>query len=153
HQMLDEPVRLRLHAALGARDVAVAVEGELRLDALDRERALLRAALGERAGHLARRLQRVGPRLLRALVTGEDAVDAVVVEALVGADLAAVERRAADLGAGEVHLDGYGVAVLVRAQRARVVGQRLGQHGLDGPGDVDRSRALVRLAVDERARP
>ena len=62
-----------------------------------------------------------------------------------------MERGAHDARAVEVELDGDREAVLVRDERARVVGERLGQHRLDLAGDVDARGAAVRLAVDRRA--
>ena len=43
-------------------------------------------------------------------------------------------------------------AVLLRAERAEVVGDALGQHRHDAVGEVDRIAALQSLAVERRAR-
>ncbi len=149
--MLDQPVRLGLHAALDRGHVAVAVEGELRLGRLDRERALALPLGLQRGGGGPRRAQRLGPRLLRLLLPGEDAVDLLVVEARVGADRRAVEGDASDDGAVQLQLDRDREPVDVRPQRAGVVREPLRQHRLDLAGHVDGGRALERLAVDQVA--
>ncbi len=84
---------------------------------------------------------------------GEDAVDLLVVQPRVRADRRAVEAHPRDVGPREVELDGHRRALLQRHERAGLVGQRLGQHRLHAPGDVDARPAPRRLAVDERARP
>src|SRR5206468_9734830 len=123
HQVLDQAVRLRLHRTLGAGDVALVVEAEVRLDAFHRERPGARTPLFQRAGDRPRGLEWLRPGVLRALLPAEDPVDAVVVQALVRADDAAIEGRALDVRAREIHLYSRREAVLVRAQRAGVVGQ------------------------------
>ena len=134
-------------------EVAAAVEGELGLDRLDGQRAAALAARLERGRRRARGGQRLRPGVLRGLGAGEDAIDAVVVQALVGADERAVEGRLHGLGAAQLELDGDRQAIDAGAQRAGVVGQRLGQHRLDRAGHVDRGRAPVGLAVDRPAGP
>jgi len=74
-----------------------------------------------------------------------------VVQPLVGADRRAVERRLDHLGAAQLELHGQRHASTSRAQRAGVVAQRLRQHRLHPPGDVDARGAAVGLAVDGRA--
>ena len=129
-----------------------AVEGELRLDALDRQRAAALAPGLQRRRRRPRGRERLRPRLLRVLRAGEDPVDPVVVQPLVRADRRAVEGRFDALRAAQLELDGDRQAVDVRAQRAGVVRQRLGQHRLDRARHVDAGRAAVGLAVDRRAR-
>ncbi len=152
HQVLDQPMRLGLDRRHRLDEVAAAVEGELRLDRLDGQRAAALAAGLQRRRRRARGRERLGPRRLRLLVAGEDPVDAVVVQALVGADERAMEGRLDGLRAAQLELDGDRQAIDPRAQRAGVVRQRLGQHRLDRAGHVDRGRAAVGLAVD-RSRP
>ena len=53
----------------------------------------------------------------------------------------------------EDHAHGERRPVFVRAQRAEVVGDALGQHRHDAVGEIDRIAALQRLAVERRARP
>ncbi len=117
HQVLDQPVRLGLRAGVDRGDVAALVEDELGLLGVDDERSGALARRLQACGGRARGGERLGPRLLRALGGGEDAIDLLVVEALVRADQRAVERRAHDLGAVELELDGHGEAL---ARRARV---------------------------------
>ena len=50
------------------------------------------------------------------------------------------------------HAHGQRRPVFVRAQRAEVVGDALGQHRHDAVGEIDRIAALQRLAVERRAR-
>ena len=144
-------MRLGLHRRHRLDEVAAAVEGELRLDGLDGQRAAVLAAGLQRRRRRPRGRERLGPRLLRVLGAGEDPVHAVVVQALVGADERAIEGRLDGLRAAQLELDGHRQAVDVRAQRAGVVRQRLGQHRLDRARHVDRGRAPVGLAVDRRA--
>ncbi len=77
------------------RDLALAVERELRLGVLDLQRAAPGAARGQRACGIARRLQRLRPGLGGALRPGEDPIDARVVQPLVGADHRPGERHPA----------------------------------------------------------
>ena len=149
--MLDQPVRLGLLARHQRRHVALARERELRLLGLDLERALRLARRLQRVGGAPRRRQRRRPRLLRPRAAGEDLVDLGIGEPLVGADHRAVERDPPPLRSLELHLDRDREPVLVRHQRARLVGQRLRQHRLDQAGHVDRRAAPVRLALDVRA--
>ena len=135
------------------RDVPAAVERELGLGRLDRQGALGVAPGLQRGGGLAGGGQRLGPRRPRLLVAGEEPVDLVVVQAHVRADERAVEGRPDDLRPPQLELHRHREAVDLRAQRAGVAGQRLGQHRLGRAGDVDARRAAVGLAVDGRARP
>ncbi len=87
------------------------------------------------------------------LGAGEDAVDARVVQPLVRADHRPGERHPPHGPVvSDVHPHRHREPVGVRAQRAGVVGQGLGEHRLDAPGDVDARAAPCRLAVDGAAR-
>ena len=74
--------------------MALLVELELGLLGVDHERAAALARALQRGGGLAGDAQRLAPGLDGGLAAGEDAVDALVVKALVGADDRAVEGRA-----------------------------------------------------------
>ena len=63
-----------------------------------------------------------------------------------------MERHPPDLGAGDLHLDRHGELVLPRPQRAGAVGQRLGQHRLDGSGHVHARRPPEGLGLQRPAR-
>ncbi len=152
HQVLDQPVRLGLLARGLLGHVALARERELRLDRLDRERAARLPRILQRGGGAARGGQRLRPRRARALGTGEDPVHPRVVQALVGADDRAVEGAAAQPRPVELELDRDREPVLVGHERARAVGEHLGQHRLDRAGHVDARGAPERLAVDGGAR-
>ena len=152
HEVLDQPVRLGLLAGPRLRDVPAGVEAKLRLGGLEFERRLRQPALVQRGGDGASCGEGRRPGLERRLVAREDSVDALVVQALVGADRRAIERRPLDRGPGEVELDGDRRAPRPGNERAGVVGQRLGQHRLDAAGDVDARPAARGLAIDERAR-
>ena len=97
--MLDEAVRLGLHRGHHFDEMPAAIERELGLDRLDGERAATFAAsLQGRRGRPGAR-QRPSPWLRCGLFTGEDPVDAVVVQALVGANDRTVKRGLNRLGA------------------------------------------------------
>ena len=153
HEVLDEPVRLGLLARAATRRRARRRRSETpartsRARAPTAHRRRSCSAAETRAGRGERRR----PRLERRLVAGEDPVDALVVQARVGADRRAVERRAHDVGARRSRARRSPPrARSPRHERAGVVGQRLGQHRLDAAGDVDARPAPRRLAVDERA--
>ena len=96
--------------------------------------------------------ERLRPRLLRALLAGEDPIDAVVVQARVGADQRAVEGAAADPPVlTELELDGHRQTVGAGHQRAGVAGERVREHRLDRPGDVDAGGPAPGLAVQRAA--
>ena len=135
HQVLDEAVRLGLLARrpgsrrgragrrrTRARSRSIASAPRASRRAWSAAAAARAAASGSAHGASARSSP------------GEDPVDAVVVEARVGADQRAVERAAHDLRAAQLHLDRDREAVDVRAQRAGVVRQRLGSIGSTAPG-------------------
>ena len=95
HQVLDQPVRLRLLAPHELGDVPVARERELGLlRTRRRARPAPRAPPGAPRPP-ARRRQRLGPRRHGGLVAGEDPVHLRVVQPRARADDRAVERGAA----------------------------------------------------------
>ncbi len=124
HQLLDQRVRLAVLAHRDRADVAVRVERELGLLGVERQPARLRARVRQRAGDLARGLERRGPRVVGALAPGEDPLHLLVVEAHVRADQRAVERAARHPGAVEVDLHRDGGAREPGHQRAGVVRER-----------------------------
>jgi hypothetical protein len=134
HQVLDEPVRLGLDRRHRLDQVAAAVEGELRLDRLDGQRAAALAPRLERRSPPRAAGERLRPRLLRVLVAGEEAIDAVVVQALVGADRRAMNGRLDGLRAAQLELDGDRQAIDARPQRAGVVDSASGSIGSTAPG-------------------
>ena len=152
HQMLDQPMRFGLRDRLGRHHVPLTVELELRLGGLECQRRLRGPPLFERGGRRPRDLERRAPASRRSLAAVEDAVDAPVVEALVGADHRAVERAAADAGAVEHEFGRDGKAILPGDERARAPRECFGQHRLDRAGDVDARPAPIGLAIQQRAR-
>ena len=151
HQVLDQAVRLGLLARRQPGHVALVREVELRLDGLHGQRPARLPCRVERRRGGTRGLQRPSPRGLCELLAGEDTIDARVVQPRVGADQRAVECGAHHGRPVEVELDRDREPVLMRDQRAGVVGERLGQHRLDLAGDVHARRAPERLPVDGRA--
>jgi hypothetical protein len=136
HQLLDQPVRLRLLNRPSAGDVAVVVEGELRLRRVDFEGAA-QALGGERRGGGARDLQRLCDRLRREGAASEHLVELVVVEARVGTDATAVEACRAHLSPGsELDLRGHCEALRAGRQRAGVGAEGARQHRLHGSRHV-----------------
>src|SRR5436190_4551915 len=152
HQVLDHPVRLGLQLRGRLDHVAVQIEAELRLGALEHQRAALRAALLQRRRRGSRCGEWGGDRLVGALEAGEDAVDLVVVQARVGADARAVEGGTLHLRTTQLEFDGDREPFDAGHERARVVGQRAREHRLHRAGHVDAGRAPVRLAVERIAR-
>jgi hypothetical protein len=149
HQLLDQPVRLRLVLEPRALDAAAAVEREGDLGALDAERAAGEAAVADLARVLVGELQRLadlGRR--RLLAAGEDALGLAVGETRVAADHRAVEDG---LVTARRELDGHGQSLDVRAQRAEVVGELVRQHRRDLGGHVRREAAVGGAAVERRA--
>ena len=106
------------------------------------------AAAAARAGEVERRRRRRRGRL----GSGEEAVELVVVEALVGADAAAVEARRARLTARpEDDLRGHRQAVDAGREAAGVGAEARRQHRLGGAGHVDARRPPQRLGIEPRA--
>ena len=151
HQVLDQAVGLGLRAREDREHVAVLVERELGLLGVDDERAAALALALQRGGGLARGAQRRAPRLGGGLAPGEDAVDLLVVQARVRADHRAVEGGAREHRAVQLHLDGHRHALDSGHQRARVAGERVRQHRLDGARRVHAGGAPARLAIQRRA--
>src|SRR5262249_58834978 len=102
--MLDETVRRGLSARLYVADVALPVKRELGLLGVEHQRTPMLALDLQGRGGFARDLQRRPPGLARGLSSGEDTVDPLVVQALVGADERAVEGRAGDASAAHLEL-------------------------------------------------
>ena len=126
HQVLDQAVGLGLRARADLDDVAALVEVELRL-ARESTASAPRCSRARCSAAAASRAAASGSAhgSARALGAGEDAVDALVVEALVGADQRAVERGAARRSApSQLELDRHRQALAPGHQRARVVRQR-----------------------------
>ncbi len=131
--------------------MALGVEGERGLARLDRQCPLGVSAGLQRGGDRPGGAQRLAPGLRERLVPREDAVDLVVVEALVRADAGAVEGRLGDVRAVEVEFDGDREALHPGLERARLVRERLGEHRLHPARDVDARPAQVGLAIEGRA--
>ena len=151
HQVLDQAVGLGLHARANLGDVSALVEDELGLLGVDRQRAAPLARVLQSASSPARRRQRRRPRLQWLLLSGEDPVDALVVQPFIGADQRAIELRALDLRAIELQLGRHRQALSRWHERARVAGKLLRKHRLDGAWDVHARRPLARLDVHRRA--
>ena len=62
-----------------------------------------------------------------------------------------MEGHPPHVGPVHFHLHGHGELVLARTQRARTVGERLGQHRLDRAGHVDAGAAAHCLALERPA--
>ena len=138
---------------VGADDVAVGVEAELRLGRFDVE-AGGAALLAEGGGDRARGRERFGDLLRRRRAAGEDRVELVVVEAGVGADAAAVEAGRARLRPRpQLDLRRHRQPLDPRRQAAGLAAERVRQHRLDRAGDVGAVGAPARLDVERRARP
>ncbi len=150
--MLDQPVGLGLLRHAHRTDPTGAIEGELRFAALQLQAAAAHPLGAERGRRFASGRERTRPRLRRILAAGEDAVDTLVVQTLVGADQRPREARANDTGAGQLELDADRLAVLPRHERAFLVRQRRRQHRLDGSRHVHAGRPPPRFAVEQRPR-
>ena len=132
HQLLDEHVRVRLALEPGLGDPAV-LEAEDDLRRGDLERAAREAAAAQLRGDL------VGKReLLEDLRRRLAALRLAVRQPRARADHRAVE----DGSPSRRHLDRDGEPVLVRPQRAEVVGEIGRQHRRDEARHVGRERAL-----------
>jgi len=133
--------------------VAPLVEDELGLLRIDRQRTALLTRPSERRSRFARGLERLLPRRRRLLLTGEDAVDPLVVKALVRADHRSVESRAHELRAVQLELDRDGQALALGHERAGVVGELLRQHRLDRARRIYAGPASARLDVPPASPP
>ena len=151
HQALDQPVGLGLLDPASGDDVACLVELELGLAGGDRQLAG-GAGLAEAGRRRPGDPERLRDLLRGRLAAGEDAVEAVVVEARVGADHAAIEAGGADRRAGaELDLGGDGEPLDPRGEAAGLVAQHRGEHRRDRARDVGAVRPLQGLAVERRS--
>ena len=141
HQLLDEHVRVWLGLQNSFGDTTVA-EAKLELRRLHGERAAREAPLAQTGGE-----HRVQVELLEDGRVGLTTLCLPVAEPGVRADHRAVEER---LGAAGRQLDGDAQPILVRPQRAGVVGELVRQHRRDEPGDVGREGAARGPVVERR---
>ena len=147
-----EAVGLRRRRADRARDVAAAVEGELGLDRLDGERAALARGAPASAAAAARAPRRAAPPTARARAprprrSGRRGRSPGARRSGSASGRTTPWRsRAPRSSSSTVTASRSGAG----DERAGVVGERLGQHRLDRPGDVDARGAAVGLAVDRR---
>ena len=156
HELLDQLVAVEplAHADLG--DAAVVAQGDLALGQVEVERTALLAC---RQQNLEGAVERAddGAHQGRDLGVGRavlGALDAGVGEARGRADHGAVEAVALEMPFGiDPHFCHQHRPVLLRDQRAPVVGERLGQHGHDPVGEIDRGAAAVGGAVERLVVP
>ncbi len=153
HEFLDQPMRLE---PLGPADVLEApfgIENELALGQIEIERvAALALDSDDRMGGV-KGLQHAVEKRLRRLVRAsvDRGLGLLVSEARGRAHHDAVKRMRALAPVGaEDHARRERRAVLVRAERAEVVGDALGQHRHDPVREIDRVAALERLRVHRR---
>ena len=125
HQLLDQRVRRRLRLEPGALDPALPVEREVDLGALDSKRAAGEAPPPELGRDAVGQPDVVGELVLLAAL--EDPLHLPVREPLPAADDGSVEARLAAGG----DLDGHAQPVLVRPERAGVVGELVREHRRD----------------------
>ena len=154
HELLDQPVRVEPRRGDHAIDRAVGLQQDLALGQVEVERLALGAlALDGRVGRIERldhRCEQGAGRLVGAAVGG--VLRLRVVQLRGRAHQHAMERVAALAPVrADHHAHGERRAVLVRAQRAQIVRDALGQHRHDAVGEIDRIAAHQRLAVERGA--
>ena len=133
HQLLDQPVSLRLRNGTSGGDVALGVECEFRLGGDDLQRARPLAASG--TGNLASDLERPGNLGRGRLAAGEDPVKLVIVQAGVGEDARAREREVPDPRVGiEADLGCHRQTLDSRREAAGLVAEDGGSMGSTVPG-------------------
>jgi hypothetical protein len=152
HRLLDRAVRVVARRGPHVDRHAARVEREGRARQLEVERARGASARAQRARQLPELAQHrgLGDRLVAAL---DRRGGLLVGQARAAADHRLVEAHAAGLALRvELHLDREYQPVDLRAQRADVARQPLGQHRDRAIGEVHAVAAPQRLAVDRRAR-
>ena len=143
-----------MNAGDGIGDVALLVERKLGLDRLDRQRRASSAAGFVTLGrNFARGSERLGPRRLRLALAGENLINVLIAEPLVGADRRTVEAAGDELRRFKLKFGRDGEPILPGDQRAGVVGQRFRQHRLNRARYVDAGGAAARLTIDRVAGP
>ncbi len=150
HEGLDEPVRRLARLADDADGVALLVEDDLDLVAVEVDGAVAHPALGEGFGDAVGEVQ-VRPEVVVGLAV-EHRLRAFVGEALVRVDDAVEELRRQHLAVFHAH--GHDARedqpVLARHERADAVGEVLGQHRDDAVDEIRARRAHIGLAVERR---
>ena len=156
HAFLDQLVRVVAHDRHDADDLALHVELELHLHAVE----------VDRAARLARALQRVEQRVeigelrqqrLRRARTRLAGVSSQVPHLRVREPRARVHDGRIELVlrdpalGGHVHVADHAQPVDVRLERAELVRQRLRQHRNHAAREIDRRAALARVAVERVA--
>jgi len=136
HQMLDQPVGTRSACAVDRGDVAALVELEL---GLGRGRRRARRCAPARAGSLAAAARaaasRRGPRLVRALLAGEDPVDALVTPgARPSGSPSGRTRRSRNVRAAQLELDRHREALAPRTSEHASFDSARGSIGATAPG-------------------
>ena len=153
HQALDQAMRLGIGHGDRGLHVPFRVEAEVGLGGRDLKR-LGAATLGQHRGDLAGQRQRLGDRLGRALAAGEDAVQLVVIQAVIRAHQRAVEGDLGDLPLGvDQHLGGHPGPDIAGRQAAGAGAERVGQHRLDHAGHRGAVAAPQGLAIERALRP
>jgi hypothetical protein len=151
HRLLDHVGRLGplAHLHLDGRDVVLG-QDDLGLDRLEVEPAARDTPLTDRTSDAVESAQRplallVGKRLLAVQIR----LDGLVVEAAVGTDDRGRQPVGLDHGVGrKVHDHRERQAVLIRVERADLVGELLGQHRQDAVDKIHTRCAPARLAVE-----
>ena len=146
HELLDQPVAVEARPWRDAAHDALVVQHDTALRQVEIERAA-RGAGGEQG--TKRRIQMCMPGVARVVR---------LLQALVGKACGAAHQAAAEAMGGlsavrvNVEFDEQTAAILVRAQAAPAVGQRLGQHRHDAVGEIDAVAAGARRVVERRSR-
>ncbi len=154
HEFLDQLVRLQPFGPAHADQSALAIEDQFALGQFEIERAALRAfELDRGVSRVEWRENACEQRRARLVGAPVDRGLRLFVRELGGRPHHhPVECVAALAPVGaENHPDREGRAVLVRTQRAEVVGDALGQHRHDAIGEIDRVAPLLSLLVERRA--
>ena len=142
HQLLDEHVRMRLALEPRVRDATFTVEAERDLGRLHLQGAAREALRPERLCQLVVQIERLEDRR-RRLAT----LCLAVRQSCVRANHRAIELRVAR----RRDLHRHTKTILVRTQRAEIVGELVRQHRRNPSRDVRRERAPRRAVVERRA--
>ena len=154
HELLDQPMRVEPLGPAHVLEPSLGIENKLALGQIEIERiAALALDLDDRMRGVERLEHGVDKRLRRLVRSTVDRRLGLLVRELGGGahhDAVKLVRALAPVGA-EDHAQGERGPVLVRAQRAEVVGDALRQHRHDAVGEIDRVAALERFPIHRHA--